>query len=185
VDGVASTTLAVIRGGVRTAARRAGRRRVVNVTDAERLASVVTGGALAAFALRRRSLGGAMLGLLGSALVCRGTTGHSTVYEAMGVQGPAAAVPGTVTIRAPVEVIEAVWRDVSGFPHELEEAELRCTPLPAGRGTRVDLTVARASIETVTETLRALKQLAETGEVATTAGQSSGRRRGSRPGRSG
>lgn len=53
--------------------------RVMNVGHTERLASLAGGAALAAFALRRPTLGGAALALLGGALVARGLTGYCPV----------------------------------------------------------------------------------------------------------
>ncbi len=47
-----------------------------NVNDPERWVSVVAGSALAAYGLKARSAGGAILALLGGALVWRGATGH-------------------------------------------------------------------------------------------------------------
>lgn len=57
----------------------------VNVGRMERLASGVVGGALALYALRRRSTGGVLLALLGGMLVDRGVSGQCPVYRALGV----------------------------------------------------------------------------------------------------
>src|SRR5262245_46531696 len=55
----------------------------VNVSDPERWASSVSGGALAAYGLKKGGLGGLSLALLGGGLVYRGITGHCPVYEAV------------------------------------------------------------------------------------------------------
>src|SRR5437588_12832614 len=70
-----------------------------NVGDTERLASVLGGGALAAWGLADRSFGGLALAFLGSALLYRGATGHCPMYQTLGVntanrpRGPAASIP--------------------------------------------------------------------------------------------
>jgi uncharacterized membrane protein len=56
-----------------------------NVGDLERVASLVGGGALAAFGLRRGSLLGSALTLLGGSLLYRGATGRCPVYERLGI----------------------------------------------------------------------------------------------------
>jgi hypothetical protein len=56
-----------------------------NVGEVERWVSVAVGGLLAAAALRRGGLGGAILAATGAMLVKRGVTGHCDVYEAVGV----------------------------------------------------------------------------------------------------
>ena len=58
-------------------------RRVVNVGDAERWASVIGGGALATWGLRRGALGGALLATLGGVLMARGMSGYCPGYGAM------------------------------------------------------------------------------------------------------
>jgi uncharacterized membrane protein len=60
-----------------------------NVGGLERAASVAAGGALAAYALKRRGLGGLVVGLLGGALLERGVTGHCHVYGALGLDSAA------------------------------------------------------------------------------------------------
>ena len=69
----------------------------VNVGDAERWASVVGGGLLAAYGLSRPSLGGLALAALGGCMVYRGATGHCHLYGALNVntagRGRATGVP--------------------------------------------------------------------------------------------
>lgn len=57
----------------------------VNVSKAERWASVLGGAALAAFALRRRSKGALGLAALGAPLLWRGASGHCPVYQRLGI----------------------------------------------------------------------------------------------------
>src|SRR2546425_11563295 len=57
----------------------------INVGGAERVACAITGGALAAYGLRRRSAGGLILTLAGAALLHRGGTGHCNTYQVLGI----------------------------------------------------------------------------------------------------
>ena len=57
----------------------------VNVGRTERWLSMLAGGALAVYALRRRSTPGAAAALTGAALLYRGATGHCDVYQALGI----------------------------------------------------------------------------------------------------
>jgi uncharacterized membrane protein len=56
-----------------------------NVGGAERVASAVAGGALVAFGLKQGGVGGTLLSVLGGAMLFRGATGHSHVYDAFGI----------------------------------------------------------------------------------------------------
>ncbi len=56
-----------------------------NVNTVERALSVAAGGALAAYALRRKDTTGLALGLLGGLLLERGVTGHCPAYDMLGV----------------------------------------------------------------------------------------------------
>ena len=56
-----------------------------NVNPAERVLSVAAGGALAAWAMRRKDLPGLLLGVLGGVLVERGVSGRCPVYGALGL----------------------------------------------------------------------------------------------------
>lgn len=69
----------------RHAAARDEARAWTNVDTVERALSVVAGGALAAYALRRKDVTGLALGLLSGVLVERGVTGHCPAYQALGV----------------------------------------------------------------------------------------------------
>ena len=56
----------------------------VNVGETERWLSLIGGSTLALYSLRR-SLGGLLLLVAGGALICRGLTGHCSLYQTMGV----------------------------------------------------------------------------------------------------
>ena len=57
----------------------------VNVGRVERWLSMVAGGALAAYALKRREMPGGAAAIAGAALLYRGATGHCDVYQALGI----------------------------------------------------------------------------------------------------
>jgi len=106
-------------------------RRPVNVGDAERLASVLGGGALAVFGLARRSLGGLVAAFAGGALVYRGVSGHCPAYQTLGIncertreRGPQNSVRArhgvrveqSMMIMAPREELYRFWRNFSNLP---------------------------------------------------------------------
>ena len=104
----------------------------VNVGRGERLASALAGAALVGFGVRRRGVGGALLGLLGAELVRRGATGHCMVYGALEVDtsegagalpedAPAgASVTATVTVNRPADELYAFWRDFRNAPRYMD-----------------------------------------------------------------
>jgi uncharacterized membrane protein len=57
----------------------------VNLGKVERWLSMVAGGALAAYAFRRREVPGGAAAIAGAALLYRGATGHCDVYQALGI----------------------------------------------------------------------------------------------------
>src|SRR5206468_2265004 len=57
-----------------------------NISQAERVASLVGGGALIAWGLKQKSVPGILTAALGGMLAHRGVTGHCNVYEALGIQ---------------------------------------------------------------------------------------------------
>ena len=56
-----------------------------NLNRVERAASAVAGGAMLAYGLKNGGVGGTILSILGSGMLIRGATGHSYVYDALGV----------------------------------------------------------------------------------------------------
>lgn len=132
-----------------------------NVGDAERVLSVVGGGALAVAALRRRGMSGAALGALAAELIRRGTTGRCRLYERLGVStadsaprriahdlaGAAATVDArqsvkveeSVTIDAPRVHLYELWRVFENHPRFMSRVT-RVEPLADGR-TRYEMAV--------------------------------------------
>ena len=98
-----------------------------NVNGVERLLSIAAGGALAAYALRRKDLSGLALGVAGGMLVERGVSGHCMVYDAMGLTSAAddrGARPtrlrgGAATVDA--KKAQKIERTVTIFGHEPSE----------------------------------------------------------------
>jgi uncharacterized membrane protein len=112
-----------------------------NINDPERWVSVVFGSALAAYGLKKRSIGGFLLSSIGGALVWRGATGSCPIYESLGVSsrheddgrqvsvpyGRGVRVEKSVTINAPPETIYGFWRNFANLPrfmHNLEAVEV-------------------------------------------------------------
>lgn len=87
---------------------------------AGRIASGLTGGALAALGLSRRGPGSIPLALLGGVLVYRGATGRWPMARAAGEPAP---FRRAVTIaREPAEIY-AFWRDFSNLPRFMRHLE--------------------------------------------------------------
>lgn len=109
----------------------------INVADGERWLSVIAGSALAAYGLKRRSIAGLVLAGVGGALVWRGATGHSLVYEALGVstardrEGDQVSVPygrgirveKSVTINCAPEKLYTFWRNFENLPRFMDHLE--------------------------------------------------------------
>lgn len=122
----------------------------VNVGRTERWLSMLAGGAMAAYAVRRRSTEGGVAALAGAALLYRGATGHCHVYQALGInRGDGAAVGrGTgaiadcgsdtrrqlggargihveesVTINRPVAEVFRFWRNFENLPKFMQHLE--------------------------------------------------------------
>src|SRR5436309_16071413 len=60
-------------------------KRGINVGEAERWASALTGGLLLFHGLRKKSLGGLATAAAGGSLLYRGITGHCDLYAALGI----------------------------------------------------------------------------------------------------
>ena len=134
------------RGEPRERARRRPRRPHLrgsrNVSDAERVVSVLAGGLLGYWGLRRRGPAGAVAKLAAAALVERGLSGHCMVYESFGVDtahagnlvqqhGPAAVldasravrVERSVTVARPRAELYRYWRDLENLPRIMRHLE--------------------------------------------------------------
>src|SRR5438128_1899588 len=108
----------------------------VNVGQIERLASVITGGALGLYGLARRSLAGAALAAIGGSLVYRGLTGHCPVYGALGFDtnqqhnrqtairaGHGVKVDKSFTINRSPEELYRFWRQLDNLPRFMTHLE--------------------------------------------------------------
>ena len=122
----------------------------INVGRTERWLSVIAGGALALYALKRRTPAGGAAALTGSVLLHRGATGHCHLYQALGVNraGRHAGELGTgvmadrgsdtrarlggsrgthvdeaVTINRPVAEVYRFWRSFENLPRFMRHLE--------------------------------------------------------------
>ncbi|HYR30049.1 MAG TPA: SRPBCC family protein [Thermoanaerobaculia bacterium] len=113
-----------------------------NLNDPERWVSVVFGSALAAYGVKKRSVGGFVLSAIGGALVFRGATGTCPIYSGLGItsrrdedEGRQVSVPygkgvrveKSVTINATPERLYTFWRNFENLPrfmHNLESVEV-------------------------------------------------------------
>lgn len=125
------------------------RARPLNISNTERAISIVGGGLLALAGLSRRSWPGAALAGVGAALVYRGATGHSYIYERMGIEARDAPVEvrQSVTINRPPEEIYSFWRELENLPRfmrHLRSVERRSSTRshwvaqPVGRGPALE-----------------------------------------------
>jgi uncharacterized membrane protein len=94
-----------------------------NIGPIGRWGALIGGAALAAYGLKRRSLGGAALGLAGAGLVYRGLTGYCQIYQALGINtsrdgGTASVVEveKTITIDKSSEDLYRFWRRLENLP---------------------------------------------------------------------
>jgi uncharacterized membrane protein len=103
-------------------------RQQVNVGDVERWLSVIGGGALVLYGLRR-SLGHLALMLGGSALVYRGLTGYCGFYQALGVstaqrdRSSGRTLEATVTVNKPAAEVYRFWRRLENHPRFMKHLE--------------------------------------------------------------
>lgn len=117
-----------------------------NVGPIERWVSMFAGGALAAYALRKRDVAGGTAALTGAALLYRGATGHCDVYQALGINradrrrtgviadwgsdtrrqlgGDAGIhVEEAITVNRPVAEVFRFWRNFENLPTFMEHLE--------------------------------------------------------------
>jgi uncharacterized membrane protein len=117
-----------------------------NVSSAERWLSMVAGGVLAAYGLKRRETPGGAAAIAGAALLYRGATGHCHAYSALGVdrgQGVSTAriadrgsdtrqrlggsrgihVEESVTINRPIGDVFRFWRNFENLPKFMQHLE--------------------------------------------------------------
>ena len=107
---------------------------------------MAAGGALAAYALKRRSIPGGTAALAGAALLYRGATGHCDVYQALGVNRAGGHGTGVMAdrgsdtrqklggsagihveesslINKPVSELYRFWRDFENLPKFMKHLE--------------------------------------------------------------
>ncbi|MBC7910584.1 MAG: SRPBCC family protein [Pyrinomonadaceae bacterium] len=113
----------------------------VNISEWERWGSAIGGGALAVFGVSRllthKSLTGAVLALVGGSLIYRGTTGHCTMYQALGFNtseagdnpnvsvraGKGFKVEKSVAINKSPEELYRFWRNFENLPRFMNHLE--------------------------------------------------------------
>ena len=108
----------------------------VNVGTSERWISVLAGGLLAVYGIRRLSLGGLALAALGAVLVDRGVRGHCPMYDALNLDTahdePARPeeyfhrsihVQQAVTIDKSPQELYRFWRDFTNLPRIMDHVE--------------------------------------------------------------
>ena len=124
----------------------------MNIGRVERWLSMVAGGALAAYALKRREGPGGAAAIAGAALLYRGATGHCDVYQALGINRSYAHasrgfgtgviadrgsdtraklgghrgihVEESVTINRPLSELYRFWRNFENLPTFMNHLEL-------------------------------------------------------------
>ncbi len=123
----------------------------VNLGKVERWMSIAAGGALAAYALKRREVPGGAAAIAGAALLYRGATGHCDVYQALGINRADARPTGgygtgmiadrgsdtraqlggrrgihveeSVTINRPLDELYRFWRNFENLPKFMQHLE--------------------------------------------------------------
>ncbi len=111
----------------------------VNVGEAERWASALTGGALVLYGLGKRSAGGLLLAVVGGAVAARGVTGHCGVYKALGLDTAESDANGrtpseklhkhgthvevSYSIQKPRHELYAFWRDFTNLPKFMQHLQ--------------------------------------------------------------
>jgi uncharacterized membrane protein len=94
-----------------------------NVGTLERWASLLGGAALLAYGLKRRSLGGVALAVLGGGLAYRGLTGYCQLYQVLGIdtakdggEASTIVVEKAITIDKSPEELYRFWRQFENLP---------------------------------------------------------------------
>jgi uncharacterized membrane protein len=124
----------------------------LNIGRVERWLSMVAGGALAAYAFKRRDVPGGAAAIAGAALLYRGATGHCDFYQVLGVNHAGAMhgprIKGTgviadrgsdtraqlggergihveesVTVNRPLSELYRFWRDFENLPQFMQHLE--------------------------------------------------------------
>ena len=107
---------------------------LVNLGEGERYGSILGGAGLILAGLTRRGAGGVILGVLGTALIVRGVSGHCGLYGRFGISGAKSERPGvpdnvgitverSIVINRPREEVFAFWRDVANLGDVMKHVE--------------------------------------------------------------
>jgi uncharacterized membrane protein len=108
-----------------------------NVGKAERIASIVGGGAMAAIGVARGGIGGLAMALLGGGLLRRGATGNCMTYSALGVNtarpadgkpvrigaGRGVKISQSITVLKPPDELYQFWRDFRNLPQVMRHLQ--------------------------------------------------------------
>lgn len=107
-----------------------------NVGTIERVVSAIGGGALLGYAIKSRSKGGILLGLIGAGLLYRGSTGQCEAYRALGINTASGSkddasedvardvhVEKSITINNPPAELYKFWRNFENLPRFMENLE--------------------------------------------------------------
>ncbi|MEO6726516.1 MAG: SRPBCC family protein [Blastocatellia bacterium] len=108
--------------------------RELNVSEPERIASAIAGGAMAVFGIAKGGWAGWALALAGGGLVYRGATGQCAIYQALGVDtahrdhagvkhGHGIKIEKSVTINKKPEELYGFWRNFSNLPRFMKHLE--------------------------------------------------------------
>jgi len=115
-----------------------GRQRDLNISQSERWASALAGGALMTLGLNRRSPAGALLTLAGGSLLHRAASGRCMLYEAMGIDtsgrgrlrpvasvkhGQGSKFEKSITIKRPAAELFRFWRNFKNLPRFMRHLE--------------------------------------------------------------
>src|SRR5947209_5386426 len=90
-----------------------------NVSDVERWASLLGGGALALYGMKRGDLGGFLLSLVSGELLYRGMTAHCPVYQTLGISTAETGLSSQASVPAPQGIRVDKTVTVDGSPEQL------------------------------------------------------------------
>ena len=109
-----------------------------NINNGERVASALAGGALLAFGIKQGGVAGTLMSVLGGALMFRGATGHSHIYDAAGIDTAQRQMEGktrggaftwpmhvtrSVTVNKSPAELYRFWHDLQNLPTFMEHLE--------------------------------------------------------------
>jgi len=102
-----------------------------NVSEFERWASVIGGGMLMLYALKRQSRSSLPIALLGGSFVYRGATGQCYIYKSLGISTSGQdeayergiSVEKAMTISKSPEELYRFWRDFENLPRFMRHLE--------------------------------------------------------------